>query len=871
MLNNAALEIEAENDLRTHVEILHELAAPLAGRGRLLLTCFAEDPTQNDPKTGKPGLKLPATIIPFQIGDVENMVRKAQNIAARRHCNVYAPLSVLRSDLPGGTRGKLTDVVATLGLVADFDDADAHRWAERLPLPPDLVVESSAGRFQCTYFFDEPADPKAAEQIAVRLKAFAGCDHGTADLAHVWRLAGCLNWPNAKKIREGRSPEPQPVRIVRSWQGTFTSLADLVRALPPLPHKESPPADEAGEASTAPSRSGLADVSVDLIVGMLPPRLRSKITEPSTGDRSKAMFSVIKALIERGLPDAMIERVIRAYPKGIGEKYAGRDDLAKEIARVRSKASRDPGTDFATSEISTSNPGRPVIQVRAGDLPLIVNRAEEALIDSNAGLYQRGSMIVRPALTKMLGANDRETSGNRLVQVKLNHLTEVMTWLAQFERYDKRAEEWVSIDCPKKVAATYLERDGVWRLPILSGLINAPTLRPDGSILDQPGYDASTGLLYNPQSVEFPPVPEAPTKDDARAALKVLKGLLSTFPFVTAGNDDPGGNLSVALSAILTVLIRRSVPTAPLHGFTAPVAGSGKSMLVDIANMVAVGRLAPVIAQGKTEEEMEKRLGAALIAGEVVVSIDNCVAPLGGELLCQALTQQMLKIRILGKSINAEVPSNATLFATGNNLRVIGDMTRRTVLCSLDPECERPELRTFESNPLDLIRADRPRYVIAALTVLRAYDVAGRPAQTTPLGSFEGWSRWVRDAFVWLGEADPCGTMEKTRAADPKLEALANVLQQWTAVLGDRRVSVKEVIDAAAKTRATPFGRDEFVHPDFREALLVVAGDGGAINSRRLGRWLSANQGRFVGGTRVMADGVKDGIARWRLSIGVLS
>lgn len=47
----------------------------------------------------------------------------------------------------------------------------------------------------------------------------------------------------------------------------------------------------------------------------------------------------------------------------------------------------------------------------------------------------------------------------------------------------------------------------------------------------------------------------------------------------------------------------------------------------------------------------------------------------------------------------------------------------------------------------------------------------------------------------------------------------------------------------------------------------MVAGDGGAINSRRLGKWLSANQSRIIDGMKIMADGVLTGIARWRLAI----
>ena len=61
---------------------------------------------------------------------------------------------------------------------------------------------------------------------------------------------------------------------------------------------------------------------------------------------------------------------------------------------------------------------------------------------------------------------------------------------------------------------------------------------------------------------------------------------------------------SVALSAILTALDRHAMVTAPLHGFTSPTAGTGKSLLVDLAAMLATGRLTPVISQGCSEEEL---------------------------------------------------------------------------------------------------------------------------------------------------------------------------------------------------------------------------------------------------------------------------
>ena len=272
--------------------------------------------------------------------------------------------------------------------------------------------------------------------------------------------------------------------------------------------------------------------------------------------------------------------------------------------------------------------------------------------------------------------------------------------------------------CPDKVAEIYLARQGRWKLPVLTGIIHTPFLRADGSICEQPGYDAASGLLFKPDDQSFPPIPREPDKADAIEALAQLERLISTFPFVATADR------SVALSAILTTLDRRSMATAPLHAFTSPTPGTGKSLLVDVAAVLATGRPMPVIAQGRTEEELEKRLGAALLAGDVAISLDNCDHVLEGSFLCQVLTQHQLNIRILGQSRNAETPVNATIFATGNNLTIGGDLIRRSLLCSMDAGCERPELRVFNVNAIEATKANRGELVAAALTVLRAWHLA---------------------------------------------------------------------------------------------------------------------------------------------------
>ncbi|HEX3861079.1 MAG TPA: hypothetical protein VHY35_05250, partial [Stellaceae bacterium] len=131
-------------------------------------------------------------------------------------------------------------------------------------------------------------------------------------------------------------------------------------------------------------------------------------------------------------------------------------------------------------------------------------------------------------------------------------------------------------------------------------------------------------------------------------------------------------------------------------------------------------------------------------------------------------------------------------------------------------------------------------------------------------------SRTVRDALIWLGESDPCETMARARLQDPKTQALAEVLAQWHAVIGENGVSVKRVIEYATQTEGgapTDLNPPRMVNAEFREAFLVVAGDRGAISSLRLGKWLAREKNRIVAGLRIEQDitGDHGGVARWKV------
>ena len=299
-----------------------------------------------------------------------------------------------------------------------------------------------------------------------------------------------------------------------------------------------------------------------------------------------------------------------------------------------------------------------------------------------------------------------------------------------------------------------------WTMPRLRAIIGAPTLRPDGTVIDTPGYDPDTGLLLVGDRL-WRHVPDNPSKRDAAEALRTLSEPIPGLPFVAESDR------AAALALLITSVLRPSLKTAPMFTVSAPAAGTGKSLTVDVAAIMATGRPVAVITPTPDEAELEKRIGACAIAGDPVMSIDNVTHLLKSDVLCQMLTQTEVQVRVLGASKSVRVPSTGLICATGNNLVVYGDLNRRTIGIRLDAKCERPEDRSFNFDALELAMRRRAELVAAALTIVCAYLSAGTPNKAARLGGFEDWSDTVRSALIWLGLPDCRGDAELRQDTDP--------------------------------------------------------------------------------------------------------
>ena len=821
--------------IRSHVAMLHQLAKDAGVSGILTFTRFNDDSAFTER---------------FAIGDSDYMAEAIIGWIDHPEFGIGLPWVIWRKDLDRGKKGGEADVVAVLALVGDLD-SDRGKTAislDGLPLPAPYVTETSIGNYHAVFPLQRALSVAEAKPIAEALCNALKCDTGTKDTSHVWRIPGTLNWPDKTKLARGRPAAPQRATVKVAWDGTRIEPDGLWDAVKGVAGKKSTSSDagdrQKGKAGTFESLSTA---------------LQKQIAAPPYPgeDRSATAMSAFSQLWHLGWSRDAINTVVLEHPEGFYQHYSKDAELEKDIARCFEKFDTDYERDANEAQPSDDIP---VIKVRAGKLSILATKAETMLIAAKVPIYQRGDVLVRPIIETVDASHGRKTKAATLRTLDTIYMRDILGRYASWVKPSKDGEggkkSTTPIDPPQSVASTVLARVGEWTFPSIAGVIATPTMRPDGSLLLEQGYDEATRLLLV-EPPAMPAIPDKPTREDALAALKLIEDLLTGFPFVD------GVAKAVALSGFITPIVRGAFPVTPLHAGRAPTAGSGKSFLWDVVAAAAVGQRMPVISTGASTEELEKRLGPALMKGQPLIAIDNISGELGGDFLCQCIERHIVDVRILGRSETVRCEARGTtLFATGNNFTIVGDVCRRVITCNLDAQMEQPEFREFNFDPVDRVLSDRGKYIAAALTVCRAYIVAGRPDVVTPrLASFEVWSDTVRSALVWLGQEDPIKSMESAKAEDPERTELMDMQEAWQSALGvgsGGRVKLSAVLvkGAALSNKADGSGTEPMfplLHAALEEVYFRSTGRRGhQPDAKMLGKWLQRFKGRIIDNRRFM-------------------
>lgn len=532
------------------------------------------------------------------------------------------------------------------------------------------------------------------------------------------------------------------------------------------------------------------------------------------------------------------------------ELVGNADHVAQGAPRI--EVSGGPGAIRTLSAALTAG-AIPEVYVTNGRLVIVERVSGTAAVDLNDDmpLPVTASPLTPPLLAKQLA-----------------HHTYTYKRMTTKAKNDDGTAKQVAVEttpAPGVLAAALAGKE--WPgVSVLAGFIGTPVLRRDWSLLQAPGYDPISGLYLAP-TVTVPVVPECPSaRQVAEARAFVVGKMLGDFEW----EDDSSLANYVALMA--TPFLRRPLRAlAPLFIVTASAPSSGKSLLSAITGLLTGQQV--VTWPGDNEEELEKVITSTFREESGAVVFDNVPE---GEVIRSArlaalLTAPVWSGRLLGGSNMGSWPNDRLWIATGNNLRVGGDIASRSVSVRLKPTAPHPEERTGFAIP-DLQGwimnpANRGRLLERLLVLVADWVAAGTPQDTSvpAMRQFTPWAQGVGGFLAHHGIGGFLGNLSSLRTMDEEDQKWAVFLSAWLDRLGTDFVRPSAVMASADEGIGQPTG------PWDGDFISDAAGRYPGRASK-LGTMLSGQVDRWHGDPPLTLRAQKDGhnkswmyrVERWR-------
>ena len=491
-------------------------------------------------------------------------------------------------------------------------------------------------------------------------------------------------------------------------------------------------------------------------------------------------------------------------------------------------------------------------------LPAIVDEVERRLLadDSQKPVFKYGGRYVTILEKSPISVTDK--FGGELPPIPIVHEYDLHGLRERIMRSMTFGGAKGSISCPMDVANTLRSRGG-GAAPELTGIVGHPTLRPDGSIIDHPGYDERTGVFAHFNVKDFKLPKAQPSRSDAQASLKWIRGtFFAEFPFASAVDSD------VAVAALMTGVVRKALGECPAFLISAPTAATGKSALADIIGVIMTGVGPGHQGWPESSEELEKVILAIMLQGIPIVSIDNVSEPLGGDVLNRVVTSEKGSGRVLGVNRIAELPVAFLLIFTGNNVAIEGDTATRIFGCYLNAEVERPDQRNFKRKD---IKAWAKRYradaIYHCLTIMR---VAGKKPKYAKPSRFAAWDNMVRFPLIRAGGEDILKKVDAAVYDDPIAERRSKLLESLYLQFGDtvfRSIQVAELVEHVHE--------DSRPHlKDMRECLRGLINKRKGLHSQSIGLALSKLENLIINGM-TLNKGIDPGTKTKEFSVATLN
>lgn len=749
-------------------------------------------------------------------------------------------LSVNKTDRKGRTKAHIKELRSVW---ADLDQkkADEALNVESLPLRPTVVVNSGHGNHIFWGLLKRvEADPKNVNLHESTLRGIQqtlaplGADEAVCEVARVMRIPGFYNMK--------RKPYPL-VRLIEVG-GPRYSLEEIGTVFPPVEKKDRSTKTSTNTVAPAPAQSpqsNVTDTGVDRSEVL---RLAGQYLEGcppaigGDGGHSTTFTNALKVISGFDLtPDEAMEVLVDHYNPRCEPPWS-ESELAHKIEDSHRIAQESQNRGWLLRRYI-----RP--QIVVGAEHLVVEESIKALAPHGDIYSRQGSLyrVITRNSSVSGGGGGQRASYPTLEPANPYWIRDLLSQRADYHRTTSGEPRHCSV--PEWLPPMLMARRQWDGIDELKAVVETPVFLEGGRILAEPGFDEESGIFVSLNRGAYPPVPKRPTREDAEAALMELWEVVADFHF--AADPSPECHCAAWLAFVLTILGRFAIDgPVPYALVDASVAGSGKGLLVKAATTIALGRVVPTMSCVTDEEEMRKRILLPLMTADRVAWIDDAPCPFGGNTWNALMTSwPEYRDRILGKSETVSVPATTVWAVTGNNLTLRGDSSRRALHIRLEPRVEHPEERD-DFKIIDLcgyVDENHPRLLVAALTILRAYHLAGSPSSgLPPLGSFEAWSRAIRDCVYWVTGEDVCLTQRRLGAiADETSNAAGVLLGGIYAVYEARTFTCQDLLDRLNTTEPSE------VVLRARNAADQLKRSPAELSARSLGHILSGLRGRIIG------------------------
>lgn len=380
----------------------------------------------------------------------------------------------------------------------------------------------------------------------------------------------------------------------------------------------------------------------------------------------------------------------------------------------------------------------------------------------------------------------------------------------------------------------------------LAGVTSSPVLRPDGTLVQQPGYDQATGLFYAP-ALDVGHIPEPPPAHLVDAAREfVLDTVLGDFPWIDKA--DKANYLALLVAPILRTL---GGALTPLGAISAAAAGSGKTLLAGDIPAALYGLTSRPWVDA--DEEVRKSISTILVnSTKPVVLFDNVPEwkSVASPMLAKLLTSAQWDDRLLGGNEGVDTENDRLWLVTGNSMTFGGDIPSRTVLVRLDAEMARPDLRDpteFKIGNLQawLLDPANAGELLRQILIMIADWVASdhREGQYV-MRQFTPWARLAGGFLDHHGVHGFLANRSALDAVDDETTMWLAFCHEWHTQFGNAYKTPTEVTRSASQTFDLGYSHDPW------NGHFLVDGTGRLVTAVGLGKRLGSKIGKIFGGDK---------------------